>query len=216
MLWILGSLTDVSIYALNLTTAISLGLAIDYSLLMVNRYREELAAGHDVPEAVIRRSVATAGRTILFSAATVAAALAALLVFPVYFLRSFAYAGISVVVLATVGALVILPALLTCWAAGSMPCPGPARAPGRRPAFGGRVAVLAPGGRRRHAPPGRGRATGGGHPGGPGPAVPHVHFGTPDDRVLPTSAAARQVGDALRTQFPRNASDTLDVVTTGP
>ena len=78
---------------------------------MVNRYREELAAGYDVPEAVTR-SVATAGRTILFSAATVAAAMAALLVFPVYFLRSFAYAGISVVALATIGALVILPALL--------------------------------------------------------------------------------------------------------
>ena len=72
VLWLLGSVTDVSIYALNLTTAMGLGLSIDYSLLMVNRYREELAAGQSVADAV-HRSVATAGRTILFSAATVAA-----------------------------------------------------------------------------------------------------------------------------------------------
>ena len=162
ILWVLGSVTNVSIYALNLTTAMSLGLAIDYSLLMVNRYREELAAGYEVAEAVTR-SVATAGRTILFSAATVAAAMAALLVFPVYFLRSFAYAGISVVVLATVGALVDPPC-----PAGGPRAPGQRRsraprvlAAGVRPA---RVPVLAPGGHRRHAPaagcrpPGRRRA----------------------------------------------------------
>src|SRR5262249_5587496 len=65
VLWVLASVTNVSIYALNLTTALSLGLAIDYSLLMVNRFREELAIGSTTGDAV-RRSVATAGRTIVF------------------------------------------------------------------------------------------------------------------------------------------------------
>ena len=211
VLWVVGSLTNVSIYALNLTTALSLGLAIDYSLLMVNRYREELAAGHEVEDAV-RRSVATAGRTIVFSAATVAAALAALLVFPVYFLRSFAYAGISVVVIATLGALVILPAVLDLLGHRVNALPvriGSAEAASdvRR----GRVTVLAAGGDARHAPAGRAPACRWcvilvvlGLP------FAHVHFGTPDDRVLPTSAAARQVGDALRTQFPPNANNTID------
>jgi RND superfamily putative drug exporter len=215
VLWIVGSLTNVSIYALNLTTALSLGLAIDYSLLMVNRYREELAAGQEV-EAAVRRSVATAGRTIVFSAATVAAALAALLVFPVYFLRSFAYAGISVVVVATIGALVILPALLN--QLGYRVNALPVRiGRGRRPAFGQAESPfwrrLADGVMRR--------------PIGAGLAVvailvvlglpfTHVHFGTPDDRVLPTSNAARQVGDALRTQFSLNAGNTIDAVTTVP
>ena len=212
VLWILGSITDVSIYALNLTTAMSLGLAIDYSLLMVNRYREELAAGYDVPEAVTR-SVATAGRTILFSAATVAAAMAALLVFPVYFLRSFAYAGISVVALATVGALVILPALLAVL--GRRVDAVPVRLGSWRPAFGRPESPFW----RRVATAVMRRPVAAAAPvviflvvlGLP---FTHVRFGTPDDRVLPTSAAARQVGDALRTQFTSNASDTLDVVTT--
>src|SRR5205814_8794189 len=92
----LGSVTDVSIFAINLTTALGLGLGIDYALFIVSRFREQLAAGDDVPDAV-GRTVATAGRTVIFSAGTVAAALAALLVFPQYFLRSFAYAGIGVV-----------------------------------------------------------------------------------------------------------------------
>lgn len=112
VLFVLGSITDVSIYALNLTTAMGLGLAIDYALLVVNRYREELANGLE-PAAAVVRTMATAGRTIVFSGATVAVALAALLVFPTFFLRSFAYAGISVVLVALFGAVVVLPAVLT-------------------------------------------------------------------------------------------------------
>jgi RND superfamily putative drug exporter len=213
VLWVIGSVTNVSIYALNLTTAMGLGLAIDYSLLMVSRYREELAAGHRVEEAVIR-SVQTAGRTILFSAATVAAALAALLVFPVYFLRSFAYAGISVVLLAAVGALVVLPALLSVL--GLRVNAWPVRiGAGRRQKFG-----------QAESPFWRRVATGVmRHPVASGlPVVlllvvlglpfAHVHFGTPDDRVLPTSAPVREVGDALRSGFAANANDTIDVVTT--
>ncbi len=110
-LYVIGSLTDVSVYAINLTTALGLGLAIDYSLFIVSRYREELRAGRSVEDAVVR-SVETAGRTVTISALTVAVSLAALLVFPQYFLRSFAYAGITVVLLAMVASVVALPALL--------------------------------------------------------------------------------------------------------
>ncbi|WP_446038445.1 MMPL family transporter [Streptomyces sp. SID1121] len=104
-------LTDVSVFAQNLTTALGLGLAVDYALFVVRRFREELAAGAEVREAV-GTTMRTAGRTVLFSALTVAASLAALLVFPQFFLRSFAYAGIAVVLLAAVAALVLLPATL--------------------------------------------------------------------------------------------------------
>lgn len=96
---LLGSVTDVSVSATNLTTALGLGLGIDYALLMISRFREQLATGASVDDAV-RRTVHTAGRTVAFSAATVAAALAALLVFPQYFLRSFGYAGVGVVAVA--------------------------------------------------------------------------------------------------------------------
>ncbi|MFC7481626.1 MMPL family transporter [Luedemannella flava] len=112
-LYVLGSITDVSIFAINLTTAMGLGLAIDYALLLVSRFREQLAANPDDVTGAVVRTVATAGRTIVFSAAAVAAALAALLVFPMFFLRSFAYAGVGVVVISAVAALVVVPALLT-------------------------------------------------------------------------------------------------------
>ena len=110
-LFVIGSITDVSIYSINLTTALGLGLAIDYSLFIVNRYREELASGLTPHDAVVR-TVETAGRTVAFSSFVVAASLSALLVFPLFFLRSFAYAGISVVIVAAIGATVALPALL--------------------------------------------------------------------------------------------------------
>ncbi|MFC8505503.1 MMPL family transporter [Streptomyces sp. NPDC057411] len=104
-------LTDVSVFAQNLTTALGLGLAIDYALFVVRRFREELAAGADTRTAVAT-TLRTAGRTVLFSALTVAVSLAAMLVFPQYFLRSFAYAGIAVVLLAAAAALILLPAAL--------------------------------------------------------------------------------------------------------
>ncbi|WP_406411631.1 MMPL family transporter [Streptomyces halstedii] len=103
--------TDVSVFAQNLTTALGLGLAIDYALFIVRRFREELNAGADT-RAAIGTTLRTAGRTVLFSALTVAVSLAAMLVFPQYFLRSFAYAGIAVVLLAAAAALILLPAAL--------------------------------------------------------------------------------------------------------
>jgi putative drug exporter of the RND superfamily len=108
---ILTTFTAVSVFTINMTTVLGLGLAIDYGLFIVSRYREELAAGLD-PHAAVVRTVGTAGRTVAGSALTVAAALAALLVFPLMFLRSFAYAGIAVAALAGFAALVVLPAVL--------------------------------------------------------------------------------------------------------
>ncbi|MBB5786704.1 MMPL family transporter [Jiangella mangrovi] len=210
---VLAANTDVSVFSINLTTALGLGLAIDYALLVVGRFREELArdADGDVPAAVVR-TIRTAGRAVVFSGLAVAAALAALLVFPLYFLRSFAYAGIGVVVISVVAVLTVLPALLTVLGhrvdAGRVPWTRAARsveAPFwgrlarwvmRRPALavlpvvGVLLALAAP--------------------------VLGITFGMPDDRVLPTSAESRQVGDALRDDFPAGEANALDVVTTGP
>jgi putative drug exporter of the RND superfamily len=111
VLTILVALTDVSVFALNLTTGLGLGLAIDYSLFVVSRYREELATGASTNVAV-GRTMQTAGRTVVFSAATVMISLASLLLFPVTYLRSFAYAGVAVVFLAAVASVIVLPAIL--------------------------------------------------------------------------------------------------------
>ncbi|MDQ0910414.1 RND superfamily putative drug exporter [Streptomyces canus] len=107
----LTEFTDVSVFAMNLTTALGLGLAIDYALFIVRRFREELATGAD-PLTAVGTTLRTAGRTVLFSALTVAVSLAAMLLFPQYFLRSFAYAGMAVVLLAAAAALTLLPAAL--------------------------------------------------------------------------------------------------------
>lgn len=107
----LVEVADVSVFSTNLSTGLGLGLGIDYSLFVVSRYREELGRGATVDDA-IATSLRTAGRTVFYSAITVALSLSALLLFPMYFLRSFAYAGIAVVAFAALSALVLLPALL--------------------------------------------------------------------------------------------------------
>lgn len=201
--------TDVSIYAMNLTTALGLALAIDYSLFIVSRFREELANGLD-PRAATVRALQTAGRTVLFSALTVALSLSAMLVFDLYFLRSFAYSGVAVVAAAAAASLVVLPAALVLL--------GPRvdaldlRAPllrlfGREPTP---LGTLAPEQSRwyrlvlrvmRYAVPvsvvivALLLALG-------SPFLA-VKFGYPDERVLPSSAASRQVGDEIRAEFPR-------------
>ncbi|MFM6939328.1 MAG: MMPL family transporter [Rhodoluna sp.] len=109
--WVATQLTDTSVFALNLITGLGLGLGIDYALLMVNRFREERKRGTAVDEAV-RATLATAGRTVLFSGLTVAIVLGAMFFFPQYFLKSFAIGGVVVVLLAVAGALIALPALL--------------------------------------------------------------------------------------------------------
>jgi putative drug exporter of the RND superfamily len=208
-LFVLGSVTDVAVYAINLTTALGLSLAIDYALLMTSRYREHLVAGSEPGPAVVH-AVATAGRTIVFSGATVVAALAVLLIFPLYFLRSFAYAGIGVVLISVVAAIAVLPALLTVLGdrvnSGRLPW-AKRRPPATAAPLAGRLAGLV---MRRPLLT----------------AVPvvaillllaspllHVSFGTPDDRVLRPDTSSRAVGDVLRAEFPGNSATAIDVVT---
>ncbi|MDV7134220.1 MMPL family transporter [Williamsia muralis] len=207
---------DVSVFALNLTTAMGLALAIDYTLLIINRYREEVQAGRDQDDALVV-TVATAGRTVLFSAVTVAFSLAAMAIFPMYFLRSFAYAGLAVVALAAAAALVVAPALIAVL--------GPridsldVRRPIRR--LLGRDEPHVPEPEEsmwyrstqfvlRHAVP-------------VGLAVVAlllvlgapflgIKFGYPDDRVLPESASARVLGDELREDYSQNASASVNIV----
>ncbi|MGH9002687.1 MAG: MMPL family transporter, partial [Acidimicrobiia bacterium] len=206
VLRVVTSLTDVSIFALNLTTAMGLGLAIDYSLFIVSRYREELRHGY-APEQAVTRTLHTAGRTVAFSALTVAISLAALVVFPLPFLRSFAYAGVGVVLMAAIGAVVVLPALLC--------------------ALGRRVDSLALFHREPKAVEdgfwyGRARAV----MRRPIPVVivvttlllvlgaPFIHLdlGLSDDRVLGKEAPARVVGDDIRRHFSSKEAGALAVV----
>ena len=111
IIWIGSQFTDVSIFALNLVTGLGLGLGIDYSLLVVNRFREERAAGNDVATSV-SNTVASAGKTVLFSGLTVALVMVSMVFFPQYFLQSFALAGVAVVIFAILGAAVAVPAML--------------------------------------------------------------------------------------------------------
>jgi uncharacterized membrane protein YdfJ with MMPL/SSD domain len=108
---IVDNWVDISIFALNLATGLGLGLAIDYSLFVVSRYRDELAA-HGSRREAVGRTLATAGRTVMFSTLTVGAALATLLVFPQRFLYSMGIAGIFVALMAAATAVIALPALL--------------------------------------------------------------------------------------------------------
>jgi len=106
--------SQLSSYSVNVVTMAGLGLAVDYSLLLVNRFREERAAGLAPPEA-IERTLASARRTVAFSGLTVAASLAGLLVFAEPLLRSLAWSGIGVVLVAVAAALTLIPALLGLW-----------------------------------------------------------------------------------------------------
>ena len=111
ILFLISLFTSVSIYALNLTTGMGLGLGIDYALLMVNRFREELHHGKNVEDSIIT-TLKTAGKTVFYSGLTVLVTLLSLTFFPLPFLKSFGYAGVSVVALAVIGALFGLPPIL--------------------------------------------------------------------------------------------------------
>ena len=111
IIYLITLFTNVSIFALNLITGLGLGLGIDYALLMVNRFREELHAGKSVDESIVI-TVNSAGKTVFYSGLTVLVTLSSLLFFPQNFLKSFGYAGVSVVSLAVLGALIPLPALM--------------------------------------------------------------------------------------------------------
>ncbi|MFJ9060929.1 MMPL family transporter [Streptomyces sp. NPDC102409] len=203
--------TEVSTFAANLALVLGLGLGLDYSLFVISRFREEMAAtpgGSDADRhAAVVRTVASAGRTVLFSGFTVAASLAALFLFPFPFLQSFAWAGIAVVVSAAFGAVVLLPAALAAVGRRTLR-PGrtePAVETGRwyrntlkimrRPLLYGLpvlIALLALG-----AP------------------FLGAQFGLPDERVLPASASSRIVQEEIRTGFAAEETDALQIVTTG-
>ncbi|MCT6776139.1 MMPL family transporter [Streptomyces sp. CS7] len=230
----LTEFTDVSVFAMNLTTALGLGLAIDYALFIVRRFREELATGADT-RAAVGTTLRTAGRTVLFSALTVAVSLSAMLVFPQYFLRSFAYAGIAVVLLAAAAALILLPAALVLLGprinsldlrrllrrrkkAGADPQGATAGGPGAGSAGGA------------DASPGRGWAWLGALVMRRAPVfaivttvgllllgLPFlgVKFGTADDRQLPASAESRVVQERIRDGFPGSPGGGLEVLAEG-
>ena len=208
--------TDVSIFALNLSIAMGLALAIDYTLLIISRYRDELAAGEDADTALVR-TMATAGRTVLFSALTVALSLIAMVLFPMYFLKSFAYAGIGVVGFAAFAAIVVAPAAIVLLGdrldaldvrrliRRALGRPEPAPTPVERMFWYRSTKFVM----RRSIPI--------------GVAVVSLllvlgapflgaNWGFPDDRVLPESASARQLGDQLREDFAVDSSTNATIV----
>jgi RND superfamily putative drug exporter len=213
---IVSNFTDLSVFALNFVTGMGLGLAIDYSLFMVSRYREEAATSGFGVQAM-QRTLQTAGRTILFSSLTVAAAVASLVIFPQRFLHSMGIAGAVVALVAAALALVVLPALLTVL--------GPrinALAPKRlqraadrdaRPAKSGawyRLARFVTSRPRRVAVLSTALLIALGLP------LTGIKFISVTASVLPTSASARQVDEALAREFPPNRTSALQVVVGAP
>lgn len=208
VLLIMTSFTDVSTHALTVATAFGLGLSIDFGLLMVSRFREELDNGKGHEQAIIA-TVDTAGRTIIFSAATVTLAMGGLLIFPMYFLRSVGIAASAVVVLAALMAIVVLPALLSLLgkrinalpvikrkvqpSADSLFWRRFAEAVTRKPllyALPVVVVMLALG-------------------------IPFLHatYATPDYRALPDDSKARQVAESLQQDYPYDFSQAIKLAT---
>jgi putative drug exporter of the RND superfamily len=206
--------TDVSIFALDLSIALGVALAVDYTLLILSRYRDELAEGSDPDEALIR-TMTTAGRTVLFSAVTVALSMSATVAFPMYFLKSFAYSGVATVAFVATASIVVTPAAIVLL--GSRLDALNVRKLFRRPDplhkpveefFWYRSSKFV---MRRWAPIGL--------------AVIalllllglpffSVKWGFPDDRVLPHSASSHQVGDELRNGFAHDSATAVPVVVT--
>jgi uncharacterized membrane protein YdfJ with MMPL/SSD domain len=208
--------TDVSIFALNLTVALGLALAIDYTLLIVSRYRDELAAGSGRDEALMR-TMATAGRTVLFSAWTVALSMVAMVLFPMYFLKSFAYAGVAVVAFAAAAAIVVAPAAIVLIGdrVDSLDVRRLVRRVLQRPepvakaieeTFWYQTAKTVT---HRAIPIGVALVALLLLLGAP---FLGAKWGFPDERVLPESMSAREVGDQLRDDFAVDASRNVRVV----
>src|SRR5436305_2330945 len=206
---LLTSVTEVSVFAVNIITLIGLGLSIDYSLFIVSRFREELRAGYEVREAVVR-IMRTAGRTVAVSGMTVTLALASLLLFPQAFLRSMGYGGMAAVFIAMLASLSILPAGLAVLGhrinAIRIPLPR------RRPSSGGAWAALARSVMKRPwlyltgvlvilavlAAP-----------------VTRITFGGADTRVLPADSTSRIVDTRIATGFPATSTYPVQVLATG-
>jgi len=204
LLRVLAEVVEVSAFALNLALVMGLALGVDYSLLVVQRFRERDADG--MPrEIAIAETVATAGRTVVFSGVTVAASLLTLLLLPFPFLQSFAYAGVGVVLFAMLGAVVILPAALALLGdrvrrRGPAPTarfwPAAATRIVRRPALSAGLAVVlllvlsTP--------------------------VLGLRFGLPDERALPADASSRTVQEDIDRDFRTAEDDALQIVPAGP
>ena len=208
VLLLMTKITDVSVHALTVATAFGLGLSIDFGLLMVSRFREERDNGKDHHQAIIA-TVTTAGRTILFSAATVTLAMTGLLVFPTYFLRSVGITATATVMLSAFSAIVVLPALLALLgkridslavirrkvplSADSLFWRRFAEAVTRRPLFYALpvVVVLL------------------------GLGIPFLsaQYATPDERALPTDSNARLVSESLQKDFQLDPSQAITLVT---
>jgi trehalose monomycolate/heme transporter len=212
VLRLLTMVTTVSLYSLNITTILGLGLGIDYGLFMVTRFREELHRQPTV-EAAVARTVATAGRTVAVSGVTVAAALTSLMLFPEYFLRSMGYGGVATVAVDVLAALTVLPALLALLGhrvnalriRRSVQRPPRAESSGawyrlarsvmRRPLVYVTVitiALLALG-----AP------------------FLRISWGGTDARTLPAASTIRQVSEALDSEFPVNSTAPIEALITG-
>ncbi|GAC1438603.1 MAG: MMPL family transporter [Solirubrobacteraceae bacterium] len=215
LLRLVSHVTGISIFAVNLVTGLGLGLAIDYSLLIVSRYREEAARTQVLREA-LQRTLASAGRTVLFSSLTVAAALATLTLFPLRFLYSMGIGGALVALCAGAISLLVLPAVLV--------------------ALGRHVNGLAPGRLQRSRVRTSTAASSGpwyrlahGVMRRPGvialctaaalllaaaPAL-RLAISPAGARVLPTSSQARQVSDTVASQFPSDGSQRIVVLVRG-
>ena len=219
--------TAVSIYSVNITTILGLGLAIDYGLFMVSRFREELGRTAAVEDAVAR-TVATAGRTVAVSGVTVAVALASLMLFPMTFLRSMGYGGVATVIVDMVAALTVMPALLAVLGprvnalrvrprrrAGAARQPGAELLPGAVPAeeTSGAWYRLARSVMRRPVVYVVVIVAGLAAVGSP---FLHISWGGTDARVLPAAAAPRLVTEALNRDFPGNVTSPIEAVVQFP
>jgi RND superfamily putative drug exporter len=190
---VVNEATSLSVFSVNLVTGLGLGLAIDYSLFVISRFREELERGDGTAPA-LRRTMATAGRTVIFSSVTVAAALAALLVFPQKFLYSMGIGGLIVSLMGALVALTVLPALLAVLGTNI-----DRFSVGRRGAESGFWYRLSRGVMRR---PGRVAAATAALLILMGLPFAGVKFTGVDASVLPESQSARVVSDALAKEFP--------------
>ena len=240
VLRLLTMATTVSIYSVNITTILGLGLGIDYGLFMVTRFREELHRQPTVEQAVAR-TVATAGRTVAVSGVTVAAALTSLMLFPEDFLRSMGYGGVATVAVDVLAALIVLPALLAVL--GHRVNALRIRRSVQRPPLkaaqpAAPLKAAQPAAPLKAAQPAapRDESSGGWYRlarsvmrrplvyvtvitiallalGAP---FLRISWGGTDARTLPAASTVRQVSQTLDSQFPVNSTDPIEALITGP
>ncbi|MDG4823610.1 MMPL family transporter [Asanoa sp. WMMD1127] len=210
---LINMITDVSVFAINIITLIGLGMAVDYALFIVSRFREELAAGHE-PPAAIARTMATAGRTVLVSGLTIALALASLLIFPQSFLRSMGFGGLAAVLVAMLAALTALPALLAVLGhrINALRIPLPWRRGGERASGDGAWARIARSVMRRPIVYAAGVIVVLAVLASP---VLRIGFGGFDERVLPPGAEPRVVSDAISADFAGGTVGPIEVLVSG-